>query len=359
MIIVGFIGCTFAIPEQFFIGYAYFARVCSAFFLLIQVVITIDSTFQLKDYLNENDMSITHLVLTIGCACLYVTTIALVGVFYACDLSYVFLTITVILCFIAAPLGVLETEDVPSVGILPVSAVSLYAAYLYWSSMSSSGDPQCNPAIGNLTQTNSTTNGVPIRGSSAGVLAASIFIAAFSLVYTVLRTSSVVTMFAKTTFYEKRDAQPYGQEEMKKLDNEDTASSESETRTFKQTIGGRSVEEVETELEEGYQTGTAKDTKVHREVSSQDDGSDTIPPTLLKLNAWFHLVMLLGSIYMSMLFSNWGEINFAELARSGNFEASDSALWVKISSQWVALLLFMWLLVAPHVCQTGWGVETS
>lgn len=56
---------------------------------------------------------------------------------------------------------------------------------------------------------------------------------------------------------------------------------------------------------------------------------------------WFHMVMATGSVYMSMLLTNWGTV-------SGHKSAAQ--MWVSIVSQWVSMLLYVWTLVAPRFC---------
>lgn len=53
---------------------------------------------------------------------------------------------------------------------------------------------------------------------------------------------------------------------------------------------------------------------------------------------FFHLMMASGSIYMSMLLTNWG-------THSG--EKSNAQMWVSIISQWISIIVYAWTLIAP------------
>lgn len=55
----------------------------------------------------------------------------------------------------------------------------------------------------------------------------------------------------------------------------------------------------------------------------------------------FHLVMATGSVYMSMLLTNWGTV-------SGH--KSEAHMWVAIVSQWISMVIYVWSLVAPRCC---------
>jgi hypothetical protein len=61
---------------------------------------------------------------------------------------------------------------------------------------------------------------------------------------------------------------------------------------------------------------------------------------------WFHLFMMLISIYLSMMMTNWGSANIGD----SNYGNSWLSTWVKFSAQWVTMLLYLWSLIAPLVC---------
>ena len=55
----------------------------------------------------------------------------------------------------------------------------------------------------------------------------------------------------------------------------------------------------------------------------------------------FHLIMATGSIYMSMLLTNWGTV-------SG--QKSEAQMWVSIISQWISVSIYLWTIVASKCC---------
>ena len=55
----------------------------------------------------------------------------------------------------------------------------------------------------------------------------------------------------------------------------------------------------------------------------------------------FHLIMATGSVYMSMLLTNWG---------TSSGKKSEVQMWVSISSQWISILIYIWTLIAPKCC---------
>lgn len=62
---------------------------------------------------------------------------------------------------------------------------------------------------------------------------------------------------------------------------------------------------------------------------------------------YFHLYMAIMSIYLSMLLSNWGAVDFD----SKNDQVSTNwwATSIKLSSGIIALLFYIWTLIAPAV----------
>lgn len=58
----------------------------------------------------------------------------------------------------------------------------------------------------------------------------------------------------------------------------------------------------------------------------------------------FHLFMMGASMYMAMLLTDWGisEYNDSDSIRQGN-------IWVKMISQWLIILLYIWSLYAPAI----------
>ncbi len=60
----------------------------------------------------------------------------------------------------------------------------------------------------------------------------------------------------------------------------------------------------------------------------------------------FHLVFLLGSAYMAMLFTSWSLNN-----TPGQFTIDYGwfSVWVKMASSWLSAALYVWTLVAPAI----------
>ncbi|XP_077378902.1 serine incorporator 5 [Festucalex cinctus] len=63
---------------------------------------------------------------------------------------------------------------------------------------------------------------------------------------------------------------------------------------------------------------------------------------------YFHFVFFLGSLYVMMTITNWFHYDNYRIEKL--LDGSWSVFWIKISSSWVCLLLYMVTLVAPIIC---------
>lgn len=61
--------------------------------------------------------------------------------------------------------------------------------------------------------------------------------------------------------------------------------------------------------------------------------------------SFFHFVFMIGSMYLAMLITNWDFV----IEQEGGLGVGKSmgAVWVKIVSGWIVLLLYTWTMVAP------------
>ena len=60
-----------------------------------------------------------------------------------------------------------------------------------------------------------------------------------------------------------------------------------------------------------------------------------------------HLVCMFSCCYMSCVLVNWDVLSNDE--EKWSVDHSLAAMWVKIVSQWICLLLFFWAIVAPKI----------
>jgi len=293
----GFIIMSFYIPDEFFSGWADFARVVSLIFLVLQILILIDSAYTFHEYLLNEKISngeggenpcwkIAYILLCILGICICITSIGVMFHYYGgCGINLFFISLTLILGVLGIILSMLNAVGK---GLLVPVCVWLYACFLLYQALYSQPDKSCNPAA--ETQ------------DSLFVLLMGIIIASASLAYTSFNVgNSAPNLFRKQ--------------------KEDDAAAAAPAAVAMD--GGKGSENA-------------------------DDPNNTQPTPEKGKNYYaFHLLMATGAIYSSMLLTNWG-------AQSGSTQAaavdtSKESMWVKIVSQWVTYILYIWTLVAPLV----------
>lgn len=88
----------------------------------------------------------------------------------------------------------------------------------------------------------------------------------------------------------------------------------------------------------GTGSGAAEEGEVRRVMDNEKDG--------VQYNyAFFHFMLFLASLYIMMTLTNW----YSPDADFKTMTSKWPAVWVKITSSWVCLLLYLWTLVAPLV----------
>ena len=73
-----------------------------------------------------------------------------------------------------------------------------------------------------------------------------------------------------------------------------------------------------------------------------------VTPEEAKIELFFHIFMLLGVMYMSMLLTNWAN-STDNTDSNSDFNMGWNSVWVKIVSQWMTMALYSWTLVAPII----------
>lgn len=77
---------------------------------------------------------------------------------------------------------------------------------------------------------------------------------------------------------------------------------------------------------------------VHRAIDNERDG-------VTYSYSFFHFMLFLASLYIMMTLTNW-------YSPDSSYETMTSkwpSVWVKISSSWIGIVLYVWTLVAPLV----------
>eukprot|EP00123_Amoebidium_parasiticum_P008778 comp19019_c0_seq1/m.21401 comp19019_c0_seq1/g.21401 ORF comp19019_c0_seq1/g.21401 comp19019_c0_seq1/m.21401 type:complete len:446 (-) comp19019_c0_seq1:595-1932(-) len=303
MLITALMVAAFFIPNDFFYGWGIFGMIGAAVFILIQLILIIDFAFSWSEAWvgnwEESDHSgwfIALLCSSFGMLAGALTLTVIMYVYYIghgeCSLNVFFVTFNLILCVLVGLLAVSSPvqETNERSGLLQASCVILYATYLVFSAVSNGKEEHCLP------------DGEHVGDNTPAQKFSAIFGALLTLVSIAYASVTSSTDSSARSLGLKADDEPL-------LETGGTGAS----------AGGSSEDDDESE-------------GVHYSWS------------------FFHLTFALASLYVMMLLTNWGTISSnTEKADSMEIGHGTAAVWVKVVSSWVTLLLYAWVTVAPLV----------
>eukprot|EP00753_Platysulcus_tardus_P008474 PLAT16042.2.p1 GENE.PLAT16042.2~~PLAT16042.2.p1 ORF type:complete len:440 (+),score=159.38 PLAT16042.2:26-1321(+) len=298
---------SFFVPSPVFDVYADIARVASALFLVIQILILIDFAYTWNEsWVARGERKWDAAVLICSLA-MYV--VALVGIilmfvyFGGCDANNAFIAVTLLGIIIVTSLSI--SGWVEHGAILTSAIVSLYSVYLCWAAITSQPEKACNPTLG--------------AGTDVPRVVIGLIVTTVSLVF----TSYGAAKSAPNVFHNDSD-------------EDDDAGA------------------LSSPLYEDTEAGGADKTDDRRAASKDrhDDDEEEKKPKVDERVWLFHLIMATSSLYLAMLVTNWSISDSATEASAANPGVSSESVWVKILSQWVTLGLYTWTLIAPQ-CLSG------
>ncbi|KAJ4752236.1 Serinc-domain containing serine and sphingolipid biosynthesis protein [Rhynchospora pubera] len=87
---------------------------------------------------------------------------------------------------------------------------------------------------------------------------------------------------------------------------------------------------------------TGVDSKCFQFKKTEAEEEDDVPYGF----GFFHFVFAMGAMYFAMLFVGW---NGHQKMQKWTIDVGWASAWVRIVNQWLAALVYMWMLVAPLV----------
>lgn len=232
-------------------------------------------------------------------------------VFGGCTSNDLFLWLTLLLSLFAT--GVQLTGDEGS--LLTSAVMTAYAVYLCFSAVSNNPNAECNPMLGN-------------DSVLSVVLGLAIIIC--SMMWTIQSyASSMTQMFSSSrsadgamSLIEEGGAT----KEDKQVTGVVTGDSNNKYGSTPNEVAGSST------------TGGEAFNSVRDSVGGDFDGGQ----------AWkLNLVLALMSTWFPMVLTSWGAVN--ENGSAANTTVGEVSMYMIISAQWVALLLYSWTLLAPRL----------
>uniref|UniRef100_A0A8C7U9A7 Serine incorporator 1 n=1 Tax=Oncorhynchus mykiss TaxID=8022 RepID=A0A8C7U9A7_ONCMY len=314
----------FYIPEGPFTRTWFVVGTCGAFcFILIQLVLLVDFAHSWNeswvDNMERGNSRGWYAALLAVTGLNYVMAfivIILMYMFYTrsegCLLNKFFISFNLLLCAVASVVSVMPRvqESQPRSGLLQSSIMTMYTMYLTWSAMTNEPDRTCNPSLLSIFQQTLVPTLAPleIKNQTAwwdaqSIVGLAIFV--LCILYSSIRSSNT-SQVNKLTM----------------ASNDTVTLEESNAGTPDEEVGG---------------TGTERNGPGRVEDNERD--------MVQYSYSFFHFMLFLASLYIMMTLTNW----YSPDAEYNAMTSKWPAVWVKISSSWVCLTLYVWTLVAPMI----------
>ena len=283
---------TFFIPNYFFDLYAVFSRFVSGIFLVLQIIILVDFAYKWNESWMRDDREWKGAILTTS-AIMYGVSLTL-AIFYFkwftdgdCGLNKFFISFTIITTFVATILSASSYAEHGS--ILASGVVTTYSYWILFSALSS--DPSsCN-----------SINSENTAGIILGCL-----LTCLSVTYAAWNVSSSEDLF----------------------DSDDSLLE-----------AGAAAEPSSDAEDEAVRDSTADAHTTPLRSSSEKDPLQGGDEATRKDNNKFHIVMMMASMYVAMMLTNWAVDSDSS---SVAVQLSSETMWIKIITQWTTIALYCW-----------------
>ncbi|MGH0152439.1 UNVERIFIED_CONTAM: hypothetical protein FKN15_059121 [Acipenser sinensis] len=299
-------------------------------FILIQLVLLVDFAHSWNeswvDKMEEGNSRCWYAALLSATGLNYILSIVAIVLFYVfytkpegCIENKFFISFNMLFCIAASITSVLPKvqEAQPRSGLLQSSIITLYTMYLTWSAMTNEPDRSCNPSLLSIIEQIAAPTVVPanrtvvITGDETPAPHQSLqWWDAQSIVGLVIFILCILFSSIRSS----------NNSQVNKL----TLSTNDSVMLDDTAAGG---------------SGDLEDGNGPRRV--EDNERDAIQYSY----SFFHFMLCLASLYIMMTLTKW----YSPDADYKTMTSKWPAVWVKMTSSWVCLVLYVWTLIAPVV----------
>jgi len=345
---------SFFIPNGFFIFWGnYVSLIGATIFILLGLVLLVDFAHSWTETCLENwensDSNLWQWVLISSTAAMYAGSITLTGLLYAyfagsgCTLNRFFISFNLALCIIITILCIhpLVQEHNPRSGLAQSGMVAAYCTYLIVSAVSNHEHESCNP--------------LRRGGAASGTRTTTVVLGAiFTFLAIAYSTSRAATQSRALVGKGKKGGAvqlPMHEDGHAELGVVNTQPSRTETPRYQAllaaveagAIPASALDEEDEETDE-EEIGETRD----------DERSGT------RYNySWFHVIFAIGAMYVAMLLTDWNVVSKSVSPSDSDdvvyIGRSETAMWMRVVSSWVCILLYSWSLIAPVILPDRFG----
>ncbi|ORX72949.1 putative TMS membrane protein [Linderina pennispora] len=320
---------SFVIPSGFFEFYSkYIAMAGAAVFLLVQLVLLVDFAYNLAEGCIERwedtGRPLWKYLLVGGTCAFYIAFAAMTVVDYVffadrgCGRNQFFITINMVLCIlvsVAAVHPLVQEANVRS-GLAQAGMVTAYASYLVTSALAgspagdvSNGEPECNPLA-----------------KAASARATMAIVGAFFTIGAICYSTTNAATKGNTLIRNNSGYEPLANDEDVPMTHQTNAQLRANA------------------LRDAVASGALPESA----LDAQDEDEQDDERSGVQYNyTFFHVIFCLASMYAAMLLTNWNSIDSKDKVII--IGRSTTAVWVKIITSWLCMLLYSWTLIGPVV----------
>lgn len=337
---------TFLIPNGLFIFWGnYMSLIGATLFILLGLVLLVDFAHSWSETCLEkweaSDSNLWQYILVGSTIGMYIGAITLTGVMYAffasdgCTSNRFFISFNLALCALITILCVNPAiqEANPRSGLAQSSMVAVYCTYLIMSAVANHSDAvntKCNPLQERASAARTTT----------------VVIGAIFTFLTIAYCTSRAATQSRALVGKRRAAAI----QLPESSSEDGVSLI--TSQPKRTDNPR-YQALVAAVEAGAIPASALDEEDEDEDAGPTGEERDDERTGTRYNySWFHVIFLMGTMYVAMLLTDWHVLKSSDGPGEDHdfyIGRSRSAMWMRVVSSWVCMLLYIWSLVAPVI----------
>ncbi|KAI0255068.1 serine incorporator/TMS membrane protein [Lactifluus subvellereus] len=342
-----FVLISFFIPNGFFVFWGnYVSLIGATIFILLGLVLLVDfahswSETCLENWENSNNSNLWQWILIGSTASMYAATIAMTGVLYAyfagsgCTLNRFFISFNLALTIIITIICILPVvqDHNPRSGLAQSGMVAVYCTYLVMSAVGNHTHEMCNPFRSGAAS-----------GTRTSVLVLGAALTFIAIAYSTTRAATQSrALVGKKRHGEIHLSDDHDGHEVRIVSSQPGRTETPRYQALLAAVEAGAIpasalnEDDDDEDEDGFSD------------SHDDERSGT------RYNySWFHIIFVLGAMYVAMLLTDWNVIRAGPSSPSTDGDdiyigRSETAMWIRIVSSWVCILLYVWSLLAPVI----------
>ncbi|KAF7316987.1 hypothetical protein HMN09_00433100 [Mycena chlorophos] len=342
---------SFFIPNEFFIFWGnYVALIGATLFILLGLVLLVDFAHTWTETCIENwendSSSLWQFILIGSTAAMYIFTITMTGLMFGyfagsgCGLNRFFIGFNLAWAIVITLIAINPTvqEHNSRSGLAQSGMVGAYCTYLIVSAVSNHTHEsnKCNP----LRSSESTA-----RTTAAVLGAIFTFLAiAYSTTRAATQSRALVSNGKRAGAIRLPDDEGHAE-----LGVVNTQPSKTDSPRYQALLAA-------------VEAGAIPESALHEQDDDEDDEVDSETRdderSGTRYNySFFHVIFAIAAMYVAMLLNDWNVVSAKPQDHDNNIYIgrSEVAMWMRVVSSWICIVLYIWSLIAPVLLPDRFG----